>query len=348
LDISLPLPGDKSVTHKPRGELVDAINPAYLSYWNPDAYGRAFYFAAGFFAGLIPSLFCSANIFIGVARTGAVRLNHPIEALDIAFLIFIGSLPVLSGLLAYFSVRTPLRPPTFINRKVKRVYCWHGNKNIDGGWMFIDWNNVVPVTRRVRIATASSSSTLYVLQLLEVDPHTKAIRKTIPVVSPQIVPELCGEIWEFIRNYMDGPASALPVAVIDRGSGGFFGFIVKMHETAFQAWIRADGTLSLGPISFFFAPAYAAITYVFVVLSLWIERVAPMRKLPKKLEQANRWVGTNPYVTRSYFTNGHDDIRRKAMKLLPLTTVLFLASVLFHSISIGLLIAVSFGKSAHG
>ena len=119
--------------------------------------------------------------------------------------------------------------------------------------MYIDWDKIVPVTRRVQLFHPSGSSTLYSLQLLEVDPGTKAILKTVTVFNPQRDPELCGEMWEYIRRYMNGTAESLPPARTDWRTGGVFGLVIWLHEMAFELWMRPDGTLRLGPVSFFFA-----------------------------------------------------------------------------------------------
>lgn len=327
----LPLPVDRAVTHKPRAELIHEVNPAYLSYWNPDGVGRAFYFWTSAFLGLLTSSVLAFSFLSNVFHTGSVIADEPIDALGIGIIIFAASLPILSAVFTYLSVRLPLRPPTYLSRTLRRAYAWHGNKNIDGGWMYIDWDKIVPVTRRVQLFHPSGSSTLYSLQLLEVDPGTKAILKTVTVFNPQRDPELCGEMWEYIRRYMNGTAASLPAARTDWRTGGFFGLVIRLHEMAFELWMRPDGTLRLGPISFFFAPISAVGTYIFIAISVWLEHIVPKQRIPAELEQANRWVGKNPYPIYESSPEEQARLKVRAMKILRIDLVLMVMSILFYS-----------------
>ena len=336
--IPLPLPHDRAITHEPRAELIHEVNPAYLSYWNPDAVGRAFYFWASAIAGLVPTSVGAFGFLSHVIRNGSVVKGEPIDAVDIGLIIFFGALPIFAAVLTYLSVRLPLRPPTYLSRTLRRVYGWHGNKNVDAGWMSIDWDKAIPVTRRVQLLHSSGSSTLYVLQLLEVDPGTKAILKTVPVFNPQRDPELCGEMWEYIRRYMNGAPESLPPARTDWGMGGFFGLVIRLHEMAFETWMRPDGTLRLGPFSFFFAPVFVAAIYVYVALAVWLEHVIPKQKTPAELEQANRWIGRNPYPIYGGAPDEHAKLKASAMKILPIDLILMAISLLFHLGIFGMLL----------
>lgn len=336
--IPLPLPHDRAITHEPRAELIHEVNPAYLSYWNPDGFGRAFYFWASALIGLITSSVMAFSFLSHVIRTGSVSKGEPIDAIDIGVIIFAGSLPILSAVFAYLSVRLPLRPPTYLSRTLRRVYGWHGTKKIDGGWMSIDWDKVVPVTRRVQLFHQSGSSTFYVLQLLEVEPGTKAILKTVAVFNPQRAPELCGEMWEYIRRYMNGAPENLPPARIDWRMKGFFGLVVRLHEMAFELWMRPDGTVRLGPISFFFAPLLVAGSYFYIGIGVWLEHIIPKQRVPAELEQANRWVGRNPYPIYESSPEEQARLKDRAMKILPIDLVLMVISILFHSSIIVLLL----------
>jgi transposase len=336
--ISVPLPHERAITHEPRPELIQEVNPAYLSYWNPDGVGRAFYFWASALIGLVTSSVMAFSFLSSVLGRGYVTKGEPIGAVDIGLIIFAASLPILSAVLTYLSVRLPLRPPTYLSRTLRRVYAWHGNKKIDSGWMYIDWDNVIPVTRRTQIFHSSGSSTLYVLQLLEVDPGTKAILKTVVVFNPQRDPELCGEMWEYIRRYMNGGPENLPPARIDWRIGGFFGLVIRLHEMAFELWMRPDGTLRLGPISFFFAPLMVAGTYFYIGIGVWLEHIIPKQSVPAELEQANCWVGKNPYPIYEGSPEEQARLKVRAMKIFPIDLVLMLISILFHSSIIVLLL----------
>ena len=239
-------------------------------------------------------------------------------------------------------MRLPLRPPTYLSRTLPRVYGWHGNKKIDGGWLYIDWDKVVPVTRRVQLFHSSGSSTLYVLQLLEVDPGTKAILKTIAVFNPQRASELCGEMWEFIRQYMNGAAENLPPARIDWRLGGVSGLVIRLHEMAFEQWMRPDGTVRFGPISVFFAPLMVAASYLFVGISVWLEHIIAKQRLPAELEEAKRWVGKNPYPMYESSPEDRARLKARAMKILPIDLMLMVISILFHLIIVVLLVLVNF------
>ncbi len=335
----LPPPHDRAITHEPRAELIHEVNPAYLSYWNPDGFGRAFYFGAAALLGLLTSSVAAFCFLSHVLYTGSVTEGRPIDGIDIGIIILVGSLPIFSLIFTYLSVRLPLRPPTYISRTLRRVYSWHGNKKIDGGWMYIDWDKVVPVNRRVQVFHPSGSSTLYVLQLLEVDPETKAILKTVAVFNPQRAPEVCGEMWEYLRRYMDGAPENLPPARTDWRTGGFFGLVIRLHEMAFEMWMRPDGTLQLGPISFIFAPCFVAGTYLFIAIGVWLEHIIPKQKIPVELAQANRWVGKNPYPIYENSPEEQAGLKRRVMRFLPFDAVLMMISIIFHSSIIALLIA---------
>ncbi len=207
--------------------------------------------------------------------------------------------------------------------------------------MYIDWDKVVPVTRRVQLFHPSGSSTLYVLQLFEVDPKTKAILKTVVAFNPQRAPELCGEMWEYLRQYMGGAPEDLPPARTDWRTGGFWGLVIRLHELAFEMWIRPDGTLKLGPISFFFAPCFVAVTYFFIGIGLWLEHIIPKQRIPAELEQANRWVGKNPYPIYQDSPQEQERLKRRAIKILPITSVLMMVSIIFHFSIIALLTAIA-------
>ncbi len=336
--IPLPLPHDQAITHEPRAELIHEVNPAYLSYWNPDGFGRAFYFWAAGLLGLVTSSVMAFSFLSPVILTGSVSKGEPIDAIDIGVIIFVGSLPILSAVFTYLSLRRPLRPPTYLSRTLGRVYGWHGNKNIDGGWMYIDWDKVVPVTRRAQIFHPSGSSTLYVLQLLEVDPHTKGILKTVAVFNPQRDPELCGEMWEYIRRYMSGSPANLPPARIDWRMGGFFGLVIRLHEMAFEMWMRPDGTVRLGPIGFFLAPLMVAGSYFYIGIGAWLEHIIPKQRIPEELAQANRWVGKNTYPIYESSAEDKAKLKLRAMKILPIDLALMVISILFHSSIIAVLL----------
>ncbi len=336
--IPLPLPNDRAITHEPRAELIHEVNPAYLSYWNPDAVGRAFYFWASAIVGLVPAIISVISYVSHVIRNGSVTKGEPIAAIDIGVIVFLSSFAILAAVLTYLSLRLPLRPPTYSSRTLRRVYGWHGNKKVDAGWMSIPWDKVIPVTRRVQLFHPSGSSTLYVLQLLEVDPDTKAILKTIPVFNPQRDPQICGEMWEYIRRYMNGAPEGLPPARTDWRMGGFLGLAIRLHEMAFETWMRPDGTLRLGPISFFFAPCFVATIYLYIALAVWLERIIPMQKTPAELEQASRWVGKNPYPIYAGSLGELAMLKARAMKMLPLDLVLMAISILFHSYIVGILL----------
>ncbi len=276
-------------------QLAEEINPNYLTFWRRHLSDRGAIFFISSFILLFLSIAMLPEFLNPTPHYKDGQLVVHSELDKIAFSVFfttLYSIPLISTLLCLF---LPRHPPTFFDRKNRKVYGWSGV--FFGRWTVLDFDAVTAVSQVASHYHTAGRTTLYSLWLCEVEPKTNRILKRISVIYSSRLAEVPSQIWEFSRAYMNLPIEKVPPVELHLKpqtlyerfwltNRSLFGFL--MHEES--------GKLVFdGPVSRFFAPFFGMCMYPMELCGYVLDRVVPHRKLPPELRQLVPWQGDNSY-----------------------------------------------------
>lgn len=282
--VLLPKPGERSVAHEPNAQnIFERIDGKTMVFATPDHVGnRGFLFAL-----CTPTAaLCIPMPFITLAWVG----EHPwwvILPFTIVGLLFFIPLAITS----YKSARKPLLPPVIVHHDEQKIYFW---LHREGEWLGVDYSNLTAATFVRRTASSSGAITTYVLTLCQLKPGTRQIEYAIVPAPAQATPQACGELWEFIRRYMDGDADALPpvrlVPPIDHPKA----WMARTDRTVFAGQIDEQHRIKRDWFSMAVVWFWGSVGYWWERAAGWIERTAPRHPLPPELQGLCAAVTDNP------------------------------------------------------
>jgi hypothetical protein len=286
--VLLPRPGDKAVTHEPlASEDLETLSPEVLRFANRDVDGmnRAYGLFLGSSLGTLLALGITPTFF----RLEGKELDHLIH-IGLASLLLLSFVFGL-GLWAYRSARSPMAEPIVLARKPRRFFLWTGKK---AGWQSWAYDELVPFTQTHTVVTTAGASTGFTLRLALIDPKTREFIQVINPAPIQRTPEACGQLWEFIRRYMDQPPEALPPVRLQPDLNDPAADLARF-DRRFGGFITPDHRIAPGILPKLFFAFWAVVDYWQMRAMAWIQRTAPRPIAPPELAQALRWTGTNPY-----------------------------------------------------
>ncbi|KWR76263.1 MULTISPECIES: DUF6708 domain-containing protein [Pseudomonas] len=269
-------------------QMIAKINPAYLEFTKTERSSyRPFTFLVSIwggggvgFLGILPMVIGS---WMEIDRNG---WDLPI----------VGTL-VLTIVL-WIAIGIPLRQlrqpqsPILLNRHLRKFYQWQGKK---AGWTALDYDKVVPYVTRVTVVSTMGTATSFFLDVGLLEPGTRKVAQFIRLSEPARTVLAAGELWEFVRAYMDSPANQVPPIEYRIPEGQEHGIHARLDRDLIPGLLDQQHRLRRG----LFHPLYfgmAAMTsYWSWRLLPWMERRIPRPPLPPELTEAMQWEGENPY-----------------------------------------------------
>ncbi|MGM1044499.1 hypothetical protein [Stenotrophomonas sepilia] len=269
-------------------DMVADINPAYLVF----SQSRR---AAHTSLGVLMSVWGGGMLFF-VALPFVLKMLGDIDRLG-AWLAVVGVLQLVVGL--SFALGVPLRmlrkprSPILLSRRLRRFYHWQNKKK---GWVALSYDDVVPYAMRVTSVSQAGTATSYFLHVGLLKPGTRKVIQSIRLSDPSrgsILP--LAELWEFLRAYMDGPASQVPAIGYRIPEGQQRGIHARMDRDMLADLLDDQHRLQPGLFSKIYFAMQTMTLYWSGRLLPWLERKRPQPPLPPELAEAMQWEGKNPY-----------------------------------------------------
>jgi hypothetical protein len=287
----LPLPGQASVLHEPDAfNYVAEINPAFVRFSSTGMLGfRAWEFF--FFATL------GVTVFLGYGFLMLIGLKNPqpLEAfpLIVVWTVYI-ALTVGPLAFAYRCARQPLNPPIILSRRDRRLYYYDTGR---GQWWKLNYDQMVPAVMRHRSFNMGGAISMYSLRLHHIYPDdpTRYIHDFHAVGDPFLSPDAAGQVWEFIRRYMDGPPEAVPAVKLLPDLSDPRAWMAIADRTLLAGYVDEHHRVrkGLGRSGAWF---FGTVEYWGLRAGSWIWRTAPRHFLSPAVEAALQWEGgANPY-----------------------------------------------------
>ncbi|MBN6149878.1 hypothetical protein JR065_05965 [Xanthomonas sp. AmX2] len=305
---SLPLPGEKDNMYYvmpgaggPSQEeasanarqMVSAINPAYLEFTKTyRASFRPFALLITAWAGGFMLLSSLPDLYKVNFGFGKINWNDDFLA---AFLLNAVSIlvPAICAAIFFKQLRSP-QSRIILSRKLRRFYQWQGKKS---GWTWVDYDKAVPAVYGHMAVTPYGASSMYMLDVNEIEPATRKILKGIRVsdAANAVLPQ--AELWEFIRLYMDAPAHKVPPIEYRIPEGQSHGIHARIDRDTIPGLLDDEHRLKPGLFNKLYFGMGAMFGYWADRMIPWIERHTPHPPLPPELEKSMQWSGENPYRT---------------------------------------------------
>lgn len=273
----LPRPGEKAVAHEPNAQdVIERIDADQLVFANRERAGNR---------GFLFSLFVPmALIVLSLAFWASSLSPHPAAPKWIIPFLVILSLGMggTFALIALRGARAYLPPHIHISRRHRKIYAWLAQKK---QWIALDYDKLAPAAFVHRVVTTSGSATVYVLALCQLKPGTREIEFSVAPAPAQGTPQSCGELWEFIRRYMDGDASALPPVRLVPTLSHPKAWMARTDRTVFAGQIDEQHRIKRDVFSMAVVWFWGSLGYWWERAAGWIERTAPRRPLPPELQE---------------------------------------------------------------
>lgn len=285
--VLLPRPGEKLVAHEPDAQdVIEHLDADRLVFACSESVGNR----GSLFAFLAPM----AAVLLCYAIWAATLSRHPeapqwINAAALA--LFLGA-SVICAAVAALSARSLLPSPIVISRRLRRIYAWLDNKR---GWVSLDYDRLVPATFVHRMVTTSGSATTYVLTLCQLKEGSRQIEYAVVPAPAQSLPQTCGQMWEFIRRYMDGDAQALPPVRLVPPASHPGSWMARADREVLQNQVDDEHRVVRRITSMYLVWWYGIVFYWAERARNWIERTAPRRPLPDELRESEAQSSPNGY-----------------------------------------------------
>ncbi|MFY2819477.1 hypothetical protein [Achromobacter xylosoxidans] len=275
--------GKERGTSTPSGhDHVVEISPACLRLVPPRDSMRGYGAAVAYLFGLLMS-FTAINFIVKFDPAGR---GYGQDFFIFATLYFVLA---LVGLITALKLTFALVPDTvIISRRLRRMCAWEKK----AGWIAVDYDQAVPYVANRMIVTTTGAGALYPLRVAQLWPGSRRVKTGVTLTSPFASPQLAGEVWEFIRCYMDGePAQAPPVALIpDHRANAYAWMDRELFSDSVDRRHRLKGGLQ--SVAFWF---FGSMYYVPNWLEYWIRCHGRRPALPAELAESMKWEGENPY-----------------------------------------------------
>ncbi|WJV25578.1 MULTISPECIES: hypothetical protein [Pseudomonas] len=270
-------------------DMVAAINPAYLEFSKT----RRTSFRP---MNLLLSIWGSGILFIGLLPF-TVRVFADVSRLGIDGPIVFTSLLLLSLGVAIAVPRRQLNQthsPILLSKRLRRFYQWQGKQK---GWTALNYDDVVPLVTRLTVVSTAGTSTSFFLDVGVFEPGTRKLAEFIRLSDPANDVAAQAELWEFVRAYMDGPASKVPPVAYSLPEGQEHGIHARLDRDMMGGLVDSVHRLRPGPFPMAYFGMSATIGYWADRMIPWLERRMPRPALPPELAEAMQWEGKNPYRT---------------------------------------------------
>lgn len=284
----LPRHGQKPVDPPNDQGAVQEIDASALTFVQPDKdIMRGYGIVVGGGAAVCFSLGMLPLLAVGYENAESHEVFHVILA-GLLLAVICGGF----GAWAYCSARAILSSPVILSRTLRKFYIWT-NKKV--GWQVFDYDQLYPFTQTLQITTPAGSGTHYVLSFAELEEGTRRIKRKFFIDSRYNGFDPPGQLWEFIRRYMDGPPEQVPAvayrpSVMDRQAT-----LARLDREHFEVVIDENHRIARGifaPIYFWF---HAIVQGWMLIATAWVQRNAPRPALPPELAQALQDRSPNPY-----------------------------------------------------
>ncbi|HEL4243615.1 hypothetical protein I5U23_14980 [Stenotrophomonas maltophilia] len=175
--------------------------------------------------------------------------------------------------------RKPAEPPVVLSRRLGKFYYWVDTKR---GWVSLDYDAAVPISRRDLVRGKHGSTPVQVLAVVELTPGSRQIDKFLPLSEPELNDAGPEELWEFIRHYMNGNMRTLPQVAFAPTTGGVQADLARMERLVFDPWIDPDHRVKglSGWLSVLFL---GSLMFWFELAGFWLLRHAPRVAWPDAL-----------------------------------------------------------------
>ncbi|MBI5271022.1 MAG: hypothetical protein HY856_15245 [Burkholderiales bacterium] len=269
----LPRPGHEVAAHgSDAQDVIDRLDEDRLVFANTERLGIRGFLLAFF----LP--FTLVQLIATIRFIPSVKLD---SAFDLAFIAMLLAFTAIPCAAVFYCARAPIPPPVIISRRLRRIYAWPANGK---GWISVDYDDVVPATFVHRMVTTSGSATTYVLTLCQLKAGTREIECSIVPAPAQSLPQSCGQLWEFIRRYMDGPAHALPpVRLVPPLTAA--AWMARADREVLHNQVDDEHRVVRRVTSMYMVWWYGIVFYWAERARNWIERTAPRRPLPPELAE---------------------------------------------------------------
>lgn len=286
--VLLPRPGEKAVAHEPDApDVIQQIDEVQLVFGNSERAGnRGFLFA--FFVPMTLILLSWVLGFMQLTPHASTT-----KLVMVSLYLFFGTIAGIFGAIAFWAARSLLPPPVLISRKLRKVYFWHQQAK---AWVALDYDRLTPTTFVHRAVTTSGAFTVYVLILCQLKAGSREIEFSTAPAPAQSTPQACGQLWEFIRRYMDGAPSALPGVRLLPAQADKRNWMARADREVLINQVDDQHKVERRLIAMYLVWWYGIFFYWPERARNWIERTAPRRALPPELQAADGGVGpSNPY-----------------------------------------------------
>ena len=273
--ILLPRPGDKVVAHEPDAQdVVQRLDDSCLVFDHSSVVGnRGFLFAL-----FVPFSLLPMHLVPLLFRLSA----KPMSFILFSYFVVIG-LIAISLLTVYRAARDPLRPPVYLCRKSREIYAWHVRAK---KWIVLDYDRVVPATVVIKAVTPAGSSTGYALTFNQLQLGSRAIEYSVMPVSARGHPRYCGEMWEYVRRYMDGPPEALPpIRLVPTLRDQPNAWMARTDRALFTDFVDESHRVKRELFAIVVVWFWGSLGYWWERAAGWIERTAPKMPLPEELQR---------------------------------------------------------------
>ncbi|WP_216665198.1 hypothetical protein, partial [Pseudomonas aeruginosa] len=269
-------------------DMVAAINPAYLEFsktrrtsFRPMNILLSIWGAGGLgFLAMLPMVVMS---WTNVDRNGPG-------------LPLVGTL--ILAICLWIAIGVPLRQlrrphsPILFSKRLRRFYQWQGKQK---GWTALDYDQVVPFVTRLTVVSTAGTSTSFFLDVGVFEPGTRKLAEFIRLSDPANDVMTQGELWEFVRAYMDDPASKVPAVAYSLPEGQDHGIHARLDRDMMGGLVDSEHRLRPGLFPMAYFGMSATIGYWADRMIPWLERRMPRPALPPELAEAMQWEGENPY-----------------------------------------------------
>ncbi|HFT8169280.1 TPA: hypothetical protein ACU9Z1_005876 [Pseudomonas aeruginosa] len=182
--------------------------------------------------------------------------------------------------------------PILLSRRLRRFYQWQGKQK---GWTVLNYDQVVPFVTRLTVVSTAGTSTSFFLDVGVFEPGTRKLAEFIRLSDPANDVVSQGDLWEFVRAYMDGPAAKVPPVAYSLPEGQEHGIHARLDRDMMGGLVDSEHRLRPGLFPMAYFGMSATIGYWADRMIPWLERRMPRPALPPELAEAMKWEGDNPY-----------------------------------------------------
>jgi len=175
--------------------------------------------------------------------------------------------------------RKPAEPPVVLSRRLGKFYYW---LDTNRGWISLDYDAVVPISRRDMVRGKYVSTPVQVLAVVGLTPGSRQIDKFLPLSEPLLNDAGPEGLWEFLRHYMNGDTSTLPATAAAPPSVGVDAGLVQLERLVFDPWIDRNHRVR-GLSGWLHILLLGSLMFWFELAGFWLLRRAPRVAWPDAL-----------------------------------------------------------------